>query len=108
MIHAEKSSDDSHELDIKTTGIHSFCIDNSFSSITSKMVYLDLGITRDDNDNKDENHFETVYNVYVSILFCFSCLEFHLMYYQMWLTLPTLLYRNVKLQSDGLFLMPFQ
>ncbi|CAB4014907.1 transmembrane emp24 domain-containing 1-like [Paramuricea clavata] len=67
LIHAEKSSDESHELEIKLPGIYSFCIDNSFSSITSKMVYLDLGITREDEELGRDHQFETVFNVYENI-----------------------------------------
>jgi hypothetical protein len=74
LIHAVKSSDESHELEIKLPGIYSFCIDNSFSSITPKMVYLDLGITREDEELGRDHQFETVFNVYVSTFFC--CFEF--------------------------------
>ena len=71
MIHAEKTSDDSHELEITTPGTYSFCIDNSFSSITSKMVYLDLGIMREELEFGKDNDspIEAVFNVYVSTLF---------------------------------------
>ena len=69
LIHAEKASDDSHELEIKIAGVYSFCIDNSFSSITSKMVYLDLGIMRDEADQGNSSPIDAVFNVYVSKIY---------------------------------------
>lgn len=68
LIYAEKSSDESHELEVKTPGIYSFCIDNSFSSLSSKMVYLDLGIIAD--EARSTEHFDAVFNVYVSACMC--------------------------------------
>ena len=66
LVHAEKTSDDSHELVVKTPGVYSFCLDNSFSSITNKMVYLDLGIMREEEDFERSSAIDTVFNVYVS------------------------------------------
>ena len=67
IIHAEKSSDESHELEVKTPGVHSFCIDNSFSSLTSKMVYLDLGLMKEGEDFGKDGPEETVFKVYENI-----------------------------------------
>ena len=73
------TSDDSHELQITTPGVYSFCIDNSFSSLTSKMVYLDLGIMREEEDFSKDATIETVYNVYVSTFrLFFQSLSIHL------------------------------
>lgn len=67
LIYDEKSSDDSHEVSVKTPGDYSFCMDNSFSSITNKLVYLDLGITKDEVLVEDGASIDSVFKVYVSM-----------------------------------------
>ena len=66
LIYDDKESDESHELTITTPGVYRFCIDNSFSTLTNKLVYLDLGIIREDDQSSDV--LDTYFNVYVSIL----------------------------------------
>ncbi|XP_028408547.1 transmembrane emp24 domain-containing protein 5-like [Dendronephthya gigantea] len=67
LLYEEKTSDDSHELVITTPGIYSFCLDNSFSSITSKLVYLDLGIIDENEELGNGGAMDTVVNVYANI-----------------------------------------
>ena len=51
MIQEFRKTDEVHTITTKSEGIYEFCFDNTFSTITSKTVFADLGFYQYSDDD---------------------------------------------------------
>lgn len=50
----DRKMDSLHSVDVKATGEYTVCLDNSFSHLTEKMVFIDIIIDDDSGEEKPQ------------------------------------------------------
>ena len=51
LVNDEKKTDEIHSVQAAENGIYAFCFDNSFSVLAEKIIYADLGLESEEEDN---------------------------------------------------------
>lgn len=51
LVNDEKKTDEVHTVTTPHSGVHSFCFDNSFSTLAEKIVYVDLDLSNTDEES---------------------------------------------------------
>ncbi|XP_050410010.1 transmembrane emp24 domain-containing protein 5 [Patella vulgata] len=57
IVHDLRKTENVHKVGVKIPGAYRFCIDNTFSRFTNKVVFFEI-LTDDDDDEEDDNDWQ--------------------------------------------------